>query len=67
MPGITGLQVYGVPGRRGGPYVRPTPAPNIIKAFVIPGTRTSSWSLESTQTASFILYADRKTAILAEV
>ncbi len=67
MSQVTALQTYALPGRKGGPYAKPVPAPHIPKLFVSTGTRTATYSLEAGRDLLFVLRADRVTPFTLEV
>ncbi len=67
MSQVTALQTYALPGRKGGPYTKPTPPPHIPKLFVETATRKVTYTLRAGRDLLFVLTADRGNTFTLEV
>lgn len=67
MSQVTALQSYALPGRKGGPYTKPTPPPHIPKLFVSTATRKVTYAIPAGRDLLFVLTCDRLNPFTLEV
>lgn len=67
MSQVTSLQTYALPGRKGGPYTKPTPPIHIPKLFVSTATRKATYALRAGRDLLFVLTCDRQNPFTLEV
>ncbi len=67
MSQVTALQSYALPGRKGGPYTKPTPPLHIRKMFVSTATRKATFALDAGRDLLFVLTCDRQNRFTLEV